>query len=143
MQIINTHICTHTCVCVCVYKLTGWIKLSTFVICRNSASCMCMHAKLLSCVWFFATLWSIAYRAPLFMGFARQKYWSGLPCPPPGDLPDTGIELPSPALVGRFFTTEAPRKLKCTLLNYIFLIIIPNCPPNCRSFKSWLLLLYS
>ena len=87
----------------------------------------------------FATLWAIAYQAPLFMGFVRQKYWSGLPCPPPGDLPDPGIELPSPvspALAGRFFTREAPRKLKCILLNYIFLIIIPNCPPNCRSFKS-------
>ena len=44
------------------------------------------------------------------MGFTRQEYWSGLPCPPPGDLPDSGIEaisLESPSLVGRFFTTSA------------------------------------
>ena len=44
------------------------------------------------------------------MGFPRQKYWSGLPFPSPGDLPDPGIELASPALAGRFFTTEPPGK---------------------------------
>ena len=42
------------------------------------------------------------------MGFSRQEYWSGLPKPPPGDLPDPGIEPKSPALAGRFFTTSAP-----------------------------------
>ena len=41
------------------------------------------------------------------MGFSRQEYWSGLLCPPPGDLPNPGIKLESPALVGRFFTTSA------------------------------------
>ena len=48
--------------------------------------------------------------APLSMGFSRQEYWSGLPCPPPGDLPDPEIEpvsLMSPALAGGFFTTSA------------------------------------
>ena len=44
-----------------------------------------------------------ARRAPLSMGFSRQDYWSGLPCPPPGDLPDLGIELGSPALTGGLF----------------------------------------
>jgi len=47
------------------------------------------------------------------MGFFRQKYWNGLPFPPPGDLPDPGIEpvsLTSPALAGRFFSTESPGK---------------------------------
>ena len=47
-------------------------------------------------------------------GVSRQKYWSGLPCPPPGDLPDPGIEpvpLKSPVLVGRFFTNDPPGKL--------------------------------
>ena len=51
----------------------------------------------------------LARWAPLSMGFARQEYWSGLPFPPPGDLPDTGIEpmtLVSPALAGGFFTRE-------------------------------------
>ena len=45
-------------------------------------------------------------QTPLSMGFSRHKYWSGLPCPPPGDLPDPGIKPTSPALAGRFFTTE-------------------------------------
>ena len=63
----------------------------------------------LSCVLLFVTLWTAAHQAPLSMGFSRQEYWSGLPCPPPGDLPNPGIEpvsLMSPALAGRFFTTS-------------------------------------
>ena len=57
----------------------------------------------------FATPWTVARQALLSMGFSRQEYWSGLPCPPPGDLPNPGIEptsLTSPALAGRFFTTH-------------------------------------
>ena len=44
------------------------------------------------CVQLCATLWTVACQAPLSMGFSRQEYWSGLPCAPPGDLPDPGIE---------------------------------------------------
>ena len=44
--------------------------------------------------------WTVARQAPLSMGFSRQEYWSGLPCPPPRDLPDPGIEPASPALAG-------------------------------------------
>ena len=57
----------------------------------------------------FATLWTVAHQA-VSMGFSRQEYWSGLPCPPPGDTPHPGIEpvfLTSPALTGRFFNTSA------------------------------------
>ena len=64
----------------------------------------------LSCVWLFATPWTVAHQAPLSMGFSGQEYWSGWPCPPPGDLSDPGIKsapLPSPALAGGFFTTSA------------------------------------
>ena len=53
---------------------------------------------------------TVARQAPLSMGFSRREYWSGLLCPPPGDLPDPEIEpvsLTSPALAGRFFTTRA------------------------------------
>ena len=46
-------------------------------------------------VWLFATSWTVSLEAPLSMGFSRQEYQSGLPCPPPGDLPDPGIELMS------------------------------------------------
>ena len=58
----------------------------------------------------FATTWTVAHQAPLSMGFCRQEYWSGLPFPSPGDLPDPGIEPSSPALAGRFFTSGPPGK---------------------------------
>ena len=54
-------------------------------------------------------LGTVAFQGPLSMRFSRQEYWSGLLCPPPGDLPNPGIELESlmpPALVGRFLTTS-------------------------------------
>ena len=62
----------------------------------------------------FATVWTVAYQAPLSMGFSRQEYWSGLSLPSPGDLPDPGIEPTSvtyPALAGRFFITSAAWKM--------------------------------
>ena len=62
-----------------------------------------MRAQSFSCVWVFAVLWAVARQAPLSMGFSRQEYWSGLPFPPPQDLPDPGIEPMSPALAGGFF----------------------------------------
>ena len=58
----------------------------------------------------FATSWTIALHDPLSMGFSRHEYWSGLPFPSPGDLPNPGIEPMSPALAGGFFTTEPPGK---------------------------------
>ena len=57
-----------------------------------------------------ATPWTVAYQAPLSMGFSRQEYWSGLPFSSPGDLPDPRIEPISPGLVGGFFTTEPSGK---------------------------------
>ena len=59
----------------------------------------------------FATPWTVTCQAPLSMGFSRLEYWSGLPFPTPGGLPDPGIKpafLVSPALAGRFFTTAPP-----------------------------------
>ena len=67
-------------------------------------------ANLLSHVQLCATPWTVAHQPPLSMGFSKREYWSGVPCPPLGDLPDPGIEpvsLMSPALAGRFFTTSA------------------------------------
>ena len=73
----------------------------------------------------FATPWTAAHQAPLSIGFSRQEYWSGLPCPPPGDLPDPGIKLTSPAWVGGFFITEPPGKpfLMIDLLNEDFCLV--------------------
>ena len=70
----------------------------------------CVSATLLQLLSGSLTLWTVASQAPLSMGFSRQEYWSGLPCPPPGDLLDPGIEpvsLTCPALAGGFFTTSA------------------------------------
>ena len=61
-------------------------------------------------VWLLATTWPVARKAPLSMGFPRQEYWGGLPFPPLGNLPNPGIKPVSPALAGRFFTTEPPEK---------------------------------
>ena len=57
------------------------------------------------------TPWTVAYQAPLSMGFSRQKYWSGLPFPSPEDLPHLGIEPRSPALQADALPSEPPEKL--------------------------------
>ena len=64
----------------------------------------------ISRIWLFVPPWTVACQAPLSMEFSRQEYWSGLPFPSPGDLHDPGIKPTSPALTGRFFTTESPGK---------------------------------
>ena len=72
--------------------------------------CVCACARALSHTQLFMTLWAVTHQAPQSMGFSRQEYWSGLPCPSPEDLPDPEIEpvsLASPALAGGFFTWEA------------------------------------
>ena len=72
--------------------------------------CACVCAQLLR---LFATPWTAAHQAPLSMGFSRQEHWSELSFPSPGDLPDPGTELlspASPALAGGFLTTEPPGK---------------------------------
>ena len=64
----------------------------------------------------FVTPWTVACHAPLSMGFSRQEYWSGLPFPSPGDLPDPGIEPTSSELSRRFFTTKPPGKPTCWIV---------------------------
>ena len=83
-----------------------------------SRECRVCAKSLQSCST-LATPWTVACQAPLSLGFSRQQYWSGLPFPSPGDLPDPGIEptfLKSPALACGFFTTsatwEAPRECR-------------------------------
>ena len=101
--------------------VTGHILLPAFftiVVKRVQPQDSDNDACVLSCfsrVQLCVTPWTVARQAPLSMGFSRQEYWSGLPFPPPGDLPDPGIEpasLKLPALARGFFTTsttwEAP-----------------------------------
>ena len=76
---------------------------------QPAASCPAVSA--LSRVQLFATPWTVARQAPLSMGSSRQEYWSGLPCPPPGGLPDPGIKLaslmsPALAAVSDFCTIQ-------------------------------------
>ena len=106
---------------------------------NNSDCCECVCAKLLqSC----STLWNsmdMVRQAPLSMGFSRQKYWSGLPCPPLGDCPNPGLEPRSPALQVDSLQSKPPEKSKNTkvgslsLLQGIFLSQELNwCVLHCR-----------
>ena len=74
--------------------------------------CVCACVCMRTCTHTPAELWSVAHLAPLSMGFTRQEYWSGLPFPPPGDLPNPGIKPTYPVLAVGFFTTELPGKPK-------------------------------
>ena len=90
------------------YSNTKPILVFTLVVNKHFECAEC--ANHFSCVRVFATLWTIDCQPPLFMGFSRREYWSGLPFPSPGHLPHPGIELTclkSPALADRFFTTGA------------------------------------
>ena len=69
-----------------------------------------VKVKLLSHIRLFATLWTVSYQASLSMGFSKQEYWSGLPFPSPGDLPDPGIEPDSPTMEAGALTSEPPGK---------------------------------
>ena len=82
----------------------------------------CLYCRFTG-VQLFATPWTVAHQAPLSLGFSRQEYWSGLPCPPPGDLPDPGIKLvsfTSPALAGGSFTTSATWEAQAKLHSSYF-----------------------
>ena len=84
---------------ICSLHITCCCFLGLFPVCKLSR---------FSRVQLFVPLWAVAHQAPLSIGFSRQEYWSGLPCPPPGDLLDPEMELASlasPALPGRFFAT--------------------------------------
>ena len=69
-----------------------------------------VEVKSLSCVWLYATPWTVAYKTPLSMEFSRQEYWSGLPFPSPRDLSNPGIEPGSPALQADALPSEPPGK---------------------------------
>ena len=69
-----------------------------------------MLLRLFSCVQLFVTLWTVAHQVPLTMGFSRQEYWSRLPFPSPGDLPDPGIKSGFPALQADSLSSQPPGK---------------------------------
>ena len=76
-------------------------------------------------VQLFVTPWTVAHQAPLSMGFSKKKYYSGLSCPPPGDLPDPGIKsesLTSPASAGGFFSTSLTLKINMEKSSSVLLL---------------------
>ena len=92
---------------------------------KNVKKNVCAVLSHFSRVWLFAMLWTVTPQAPLSMGFSRQWYWSGLPCPPPGDLPDSGTEPTcpaSPALQVDSLPCEPPGKPKNTGLGSLSLL---------------------
>ena len=109
---INSEICQWQNSCTYFYSPFIILLLPTPnycpVFCVHNLCCTCMLSRS-SHVQLFETSWTIACQAPLSTGFSRQEFWSGLPCPPPGDLPNSGTELASlmsPALASGFFTTS-------------------------------------
>ena len=118
-----------------IFILKSWdinsnrdMKYNTFFICNSRGKPakerisrlkigqwkLCVCARSLQSFPIFATLWTVACQAPLSMGSFKCNYWSGLPCPPPGDLPDPGTELASlisPVLAGGFYTISATWEL--------------------------------
>ena len=100
-------ICVCVCVCVrvCVCAPLELRERESVRMCVYVYACVCVCLVSKSCTT-PATPWTIAHQAPLSMGFPRQEYQSGLTFPPPGDLPDPGIEPGSPSLTGGFFTAD-------------------------------------
>ena len=109
--------------------------------CTLVCVCVCLRAKSLhsgmlshfSCVRLFATPWTVAWQPPLSMGFSRQEYWNGLPCPPLGDLPDPGVELTSltsPAVVGGFFITGDTWETLTLVCITCFFSLLTTFPPH-------------
>ena len=88
----SARVCVRACVCV------GRSARVCVCVCVCACVCMCVCVFSLSQVRLFVTPWTLALQAPLSMGSPRQEHWSGLPVPSPGDLPDPGIKLTSPAL---------------------------------------------
>ena len=100
---------------------------------------VCVYVQMLSRVWLFVTLWTVAHQAPLSMEFSRQEYGSWLPFPPPGDLPDPGIKLASlasPTLAGGFFAPPGKPQSSTYvkwLLSHVQLFATPwayHAPPS-------------
>ena len=112
-EAVASFICSFSRQCLCVRdsescgntEFNFWLQILCSLFC---VMCVCV----LSRVRLFTTLWTLAHQAPLSMGFSRQEDWSGLPCPPPGDLADPGIKL-EVSWIGRWIlyhwaTWEAP-----------------------------------
>ena len=109
------------------------------VLCISIALFLCVRVQWLSHVQFFAVPWTVVHQAPLSMELSRQEYWSGLPFPPPWDLPDPGIKTTSPAspgLAGGFFTTSGTWEARYGLCTHQRKKILIN--HNADQFQTYL-----
>ena len=127
-----------------LFRLAAYLVLcSTGNAASSFSSSACTRAKSLSRVQLSVTPWTAARQAPLSLGFSRQGYCSGLPCPSPGHLPNQGLNpaLMSPALASRFFITSTAGEALplnftlyympfLTLLNLIILTILMSLIPQ-------------
>ena len=109
-----------------------WPKFHTYM-------CAC-RLSLFRPVWLFVARWTVACQAPLSVWFFRQEYCSGLPCPPPEDLPHPEIEprsLISPALAGRFFTTSTAWEAPCIgIVSGVSQTISEDCSKKKKEIKD-------
>ena len=142
-SLISSHCCLFSLL-VCKYFFIYW-GASMLGVCMHS--CMLCH---FSRVWLFATLWTIGHQAPLSMGFSSQEYQGVLPCLPPGNLLNLGMEpasLTSYALAAGFFTSSTTWKALCWVYKYlhtstwtghryIWVLPILNTYPNSLSTPS-------
>ena len=95
---------------------------------RSPRKMVKVKVKSLSHVWLFAAPWTVAFQAPPSIGFSRQEYWSGLPFPSPGDLPNPGIERRSPALQVDSLPAEPPgQQLLFCNLNSVMNVNLSYC----------------
>ena len=110
MSVLQTTTAFPECLVIVPY-LMGWciLSLHACVLCRFSR------------VWLFSTLWIVASKLPLSVGFSRQEYCSGSPCPPPEHLPDPGIEPMSPSLQVDSSPIELPGKPHIVCTSYLML----------------------
>ena len=114
------------------FDIWSWIYVYIYIYTHTYIHTVLGH---FSYVRLCVTLWT--HQAPLSIGFSRQEHWSGLPCPPPGDLPDSGIKpasFMSPALPGdRFFTIRATWEAYIYIYIYMF---VEGCFVHYRMFNS-------
>ena len=90
---------------------------------------ICLYTQLLKS---YPAFYGVAHQAPLSVGFSRREQWNGSSCPPPGGLPNPGIEIVSPASAGRFFATEPPGKPVCLYKCTYF-----RCFIQTESYDMW------
>ena len=144
----NSSLLTISQIC---YMFIPWAYISyisswTLSICRaeflSLHFCMCTNpslVKLLSRVWLFATLWTVAHQAPPSIECSRQEYWSGLPFPSPGDLPNPGIEPGSPALWADTSLSEPPGNPSLGMPNFSSSFHLFVSTKNCSESKFFFL----